>query len=232
MQHFISNISKKQYPVAEQVNGKSLRNGVLKEIQKEHPEFDDNCHLSITELNEFRKKYVQNMLSKEVGAITELEQTVLDNINQNHLISDEASEIKNPITRGQLWADRIASFGGSWKFIGIFAVFLFGWMILNVSFLHDKGYDPYPFILLNLILSCLAAIQAPVIMMSQNRQEEKDRDRAKNDYMVNLKSEIEIRMLHEKMDHLILTQQENLMEIQQIQVDMMNEMMKKIETIR
>ncbi|MBX9784303.1 MAG: DUF1003 domain-containing protein [Chitinophagaceae bacterium] len=93
-----------------------------------------------------------------------------------------------------------------------------------------KGFDPYPFLLLNLILSCLAAIQAPVFMMSQNRQEEKDRDRAKNDYMVKLKSEIEIRMLHEKMDHLIITQQENLLEIQQIQVDMMKELMDKINS--
>jgi uncharacterized membrane protein len=101
-------------------------------------------------------------------------------------------------------------------------------MVINTIAFHNKGFDPYPFILLNLLLSCLAALQAPVIMMSQNRQEEKDRERARNDYMVNLKSELEIRMLHEKMDHLIISQQENLVEIQKIQVDMMREIMEKI----
>jgi uncharacterized membrane protein len=89
----------------------------------------------------------------------------------------------------------------------------------------NKGFDPYPFILLNLILSCLAALQAPVIMMSQNRQEEKDRERAKKDYMINLKSELEIRMLHEKVDHLILHQQEELIEIQKVQIEMMHDIL-------
>jgi uncharacterized membrane protein len=228
MQSFTSDISKKKFPVTEKIPGKTVRNGVLKEIQKEHPEFDDACNLSVSELTHYRQSYVRNLLSKEIGTLTELEHTVLNNISQNHLISDEASEIKNPGTRGQLWADRIASFGGSWKFLGIFAVFLLLWMIVNSLTLHAKGFDPYPFILLNLILSCLAAVQAPVIMMSQNRQEEKDRERAKNDYMVNLKSELEIRMLHEKIDHLLVTQEENLLEIQKIQMDMMHEMMEKM----
>nr|HPZ88484.1 DUF1003 domain-containing protein [Flavihumibacter sp.] len=107
-----------------------------------------------------------------------------------------------------------------------------GWMLLNVVWLTNKGFDPYPFILLNLILSCLAALQAPVIMMSQNRQEEKDRERARNDYMINLKSELEIRMLHEKIDHLIMTQQENLLQIQQIQVDMIRELTEKMDKHR
>lgn len=102
-------------------------------------------------------------------------------------------------------------------------------MVINIFWLLGKGFDPYPFILLNLILSCLAAFQAPVIMMSQNRQEEKDRERAKNDYMVNLKSELEIRILHEKLDHLIVVQQEKLMEIQQIQIDMLNDIMQKMK---
>lgn len=229
MQYFTSSVSNKKFPLKEKITGKSLRNGLLKEIQKEFPDFNDDSVLSVSELYEFRNKYVQNLLSKEVGAITDLEQTVLDTIKQNHLISDEASEVKHPVTRGQLWADRIASFGGSWKFISLFALFLFVWMLVNVAYLHEKGFDPYPFILLNLILSCIAAIQAPVIMMSQNRQEEKDRDRARNDYMINLKSEIEIRILHEKMDHLIITQQENLLEIQQIQTDTMNQLLNKMD---
>jgi uncharacterized membrane protein len=102
-------------------------------------------------------------------------------------------------------------------------------MVINLVFLLNKGFDPYPFILLNLILSCLAALQAPVIMMSQNRQEEKDRERAKQDYMVNLKSELEIRMLHEKIDHLIVHQQQELLTIQQVQIDMMDDIMKQLK---
>tara|TARA_R110001592_G_scaffold45699_1_gene145975 strand:- start:1816 stop:2109 length:294 start_codon:yes stop_codon:yes gene_type:complete len=92
----------------------------------------------------------------------------------------------------------------------------------------NKGFDPYTFILLNLILSCLAALQAPVIMMSQNRQEEKDRERSEQDYMINLKSELEIRILHEKIDHLIIHQQQELLTIQQVQVEMLEDIMKQI----
>jgi uncharacterized membrane protein len=226
MQNFTSDISKSKFPLSDKVSAKSVRNGVMKEILKEHPEFNTNSNLSVEELNHYRQLYVRNLLSKEIGTLTELEHTVLDNINQNHLIADEASEIKNPATRGQLWADRIAAFGGSWKFLGMFGLFLLLWIVLNMQ--NDKRFDPYPFILLNLLLSCLAAIQAPVIMMSQNRQEEKDRERAKNDYMVNLKSELEIRMLHEKIDHLLITQEENLLKMQQTQMDIMQEIMKKL----
>jgi len=228
MQTFTSDISRAKFPTAEKVTGKSVHNGVLKEIQKEFPYFNDDCNLAASELNHYRQLYVHNLLSKEIGTLTELEHTVLDNINQNHLISDEASDIKNPATKVQRWADRIASFGGSWKFIGLFGLFLVAWIIVNIPAMNNRGFDPYPFILLNLILSCLAAIQAPVIMMSQNRQEEKDRERAKNDYMVNLKSELEIRMLHEKIDQLLITQEENLLEMQQTQLDLMKELVKKV----
>ncbi|MPT35470.1 MAG: DUF1003 domain-containing protein, partial [Flavobacterium sp.] len=126
-------------------------------------------------------------------------------------------------------ADKVAEFGGSWTFIISFMFFLVAWIALNVFMLANKGFDPYPFILLNLILSCIAALQAPVIMMSQNRQEEKDRERSKNDYMINLKSELEIRMLHEKIDHLILHQEQSMLEIQKIQIDMMNDIIHKME---
>jgi uncharacterized membrane protein len=108
-------------------------------------------------------------------------------------------------------------------------VFIFIWISINLYWLVNKGFDPYPFILLNLILSCLAALQAPVIMMSQNRQEEKDRDRSKNDYMINLKSELEIRTLHEKIDHFIMDQQQELFELQRIQIEMMNDILKQVE---
>ncbi|WP_339916706.1 DUF1003 domain-containing protein [Yeosuana marina] len=122
----------------------------------------------------------------------------------------------------------MASFGGSWKFIILFGIFIAVWISSNIIFLVNKGFDPYTFILLNLILSCLAALQAPVIMMSQNRQEEKDRERSEQDYMINLKSELEIRILHEKIDHLIIHQQQELLTIQQVQVEMLEDIMKQI----
>lgn len=103
------------------------------------------------------------------------------------------------------------------------------WIGSNVILFLDKGFDPYPFILLNLILSCLAALQAPVIMMSQNRQEEKDRERSKKDYVINLKSELEIRMLDDKIDHLIMHQQQELIEIQKVQIEMMNDILNRIK---
>jgi uncharacterized membrane protein len=132
-------------------------------------------------------------------------------------------------TIGQVVADKVAAFGGSWTFIIAFFIFIAIWISSNVFVLLNKGFDPYPFILLNLILSCIAALQAPVIMMSQNRQEEKDRERAKKDYMINLKSELEIRMLDEKLDHLIMHQQQELIEIQKVQIEMMNDILERIK---
>jgi uncharacterized membrane protein len=128
-------------------------------------------------------------------------------VSGNNTLTDKLDgDEKQNLTFGQRIADKVASFGGSWTFIISFGVFIFLWISLNVLWLINKGFDPYPFILLNLILSYLAALQAPVIMMSQNRQEEKDRERSKNDYMINLKSELEIRTLHEKIDHFVMNQ--------------------------
>ena len=127
-------------------------------------------------------------------------------------------------TLGERMADRVADFGGSWTFIILFFGILALWMGVNASFMLARPFDPYPYIFLNLMLSCLAAIQAPIIMMSQNRQESRDRLRSKNDYQINLKAELEIRQLHEKVDHLLKRQWERLMEIQEIQIELMSEM--------
>lgn len=130
-------------------------------------------------------------------------------------------EFEEQMTFGQRVADRVATFGGSWTFIGIFLLAMLIWMMINT--LTRRPFDPYPFILLNLVLSTLAAIQAPIIMMSQKRQEAKDRLRSLNDYQVNLKAELEIRHLHEKMDHLISKQWQRLAEIQQLQLEIMQQ---------
>jgi uncharacterized membrane protein len=127
-------------------------------------------------------------------------------------------------TVGERLADRLASFGGSWTFIGLFGVLIAIWIVMNSLVLLWKPADPYPYILLNLILSCLASLQAPVIMMSQNRHEARDRVRAESDYQINLKAELEIRHLHEKVDHLLLQQWQRLGEIQEIQLEVLAEL--------
>lgn len=162
-----------------------------------------------------------NLLHTNNANLDKLHQIVIKAVEEQELISKKLvnNVITTKLTVGERMSDKVADFGGSWKFIIIFAIFLCGWMSLNVFIYLDKGFDPYPFILLNLILSTIAAIQAPVIMMSQNRKEERDRQRAEDDYMVNLKSEIELRNLHEKIDLLITEQMKNLFEIQQSQMD-------------
>ena len=154
---------------------------------------------------------------------------MVESIAKNELLSkDLEEELSKDLTRGQRVADRIASFGGSWTFISFFFLFLILWMSTNVFVLIKKPFDPYPFILLNLILSCLAAIQAPVIMMSQNRKEEKDRKRSQNDYKVNLKAELEIKLLNEKIDHMIIHQNQRMLEIQQLQTDYLDDILKAL----
>lgn len=181
------------------------------------------------ELNTYREKYIADYLVKQLGELTELEKNVLASVSDKTILSGN-EDTAGKITFGQKVADMVAGFGGSWTFIILFGLFILAWIAANVYWLANRGFDPYPFILLNLILSCLAALQAPIIMMSQNRQEEKDRERAKKDYMVNLKSELEIRLLHEKLDHLIMHQQQELLEIQRIQIEMMNDILQKVET--
>jgi len=170
-----------------------------------------------------------SLLKQENVEISEMEKQVIDSIAKNELLSkDLEEELSKDLTPAQRIADRIASFGGSWIFILFFFSFLFLWMSVNVFILIKRPFDPYPFILLNLILSCLAAIQAPVIMMSQNRKEEKDRKRSQNDYKVNLKAELEIKLLHEKIDHMIIHQNQRLLEIQQLQTDYLDDILKAL----
>ena len=148
----------------------------------------------------------------------------MGSLQKHELISSNIDdEFERDWTVGERLADQIAAFGGSWLFLIIFALFISFWIVMNTIVLFWRPVDPFPFILLNLLLSCLAAIQAPVIMMSQNRQEEKDRLRAQHDYQVNLKAELEIRQIHEKLDHLLSKQWERLVQIQEIQIEQLSE---------
>ncbi len=207
-----------------------IRPSLLEYIKRQTPGWDDKGFICLTDLGQFRKGYVKEVLEDEIGELSTLDQEVIESLREHEILSSNLSEeFEKKLTFGERLSDRIASFGGSWGFITFFGAVLAGWITLNAMFLANRGFDPYPFILLNLILSCLAAIQAPVIMMSQNRAEARDRLRAENDYKVNLKAELEIRHLHEKIDHLLRRQYNRLFEIQQIQIELLEELARKRE---
>jgi uncharacterized membrane protein len=153
---------------------------------------------------------------------------------RTHIARNLAKDDATPPSRGQRAADAVASFGGSWTFVGLFAAAMFIWVALNAFLLAQRGqtFDPYPYILLNLFLSMLAAIQAPIILMSQNRQAEKDRLSAEHDYEVNLKAELEIMLLHEKLDLLREKQWSDLLQIQREQLGLLTAMSQKLPAAR
>lgn len=205
-----------------------IRNSITNLIKQDHPEFNDSGYICTEDLNLYRNKYIQQMLIEEKGELTDLEESVIQSLKDHDILSKNVdSEYDEKLSRGDRISDKLAAYGGSWKFIITFAVILFVWILINSIVLLSRPFDPYPFILLNLVLSCLAAIQAPVIMMSQNRQEAKDRARSEHDYQINLKAEVEIRTLHQKIDHLLTHQWERLVQIQQIQLEMMQELKSK-----
>ena len=163
--------------------------------------------------------YVKDLLRTENSHLKKLHDIVSKSLEREGLLLDELKNSKKEkATAGQQAADKIAKFGGSWKFIMLFTILLVVWILINSFLPKENRFDPFPFILMNLVLSCIAALQAPIIMMSQNRQEEKDRQRNENDYMVNLKAEVEIRTLHQKIDLLIEEQFRKLMETQAEQI--------------
>src|SRR6266487_2538056 len=207
-----------------------IRPSLLEFIKKKLPDLDEKGFICLDDLGEFRKDYIKEVLEDEIGELSALDKEVIESLEQHEILSSDISkQFDAKLTFGEWLSDRIASFGGSWRFISLFGAVLFGWIILNAILLLNHGFDPYPFILLNLILSCLAAIQAPIIMMSQNRAEARDRLRAENDYKINLKAELEIRHLHEKIDHLLRKQYNRLFEIQQIQIELLEEIGRKRE---
>lgn len=223
---FTSDLSGKEFPINEQLKGDLIRNSLFELIQKDHPSFNADSVLSVSELNYYREKFISDYLFNEIQELNQMRENVLNAMREQTTLTDKIEiEDLQVLSVGQKIADKVAYFGGSWTFIISFGVFLVIWILINGIWYANQGFDPYPFILLNLILSCIAALQAPVIMMSQNRQEEKDRERSKKDYMINLKSELEIRTLHEKLDHLIMHQQKEMIEIQRLQMDMMNDIL-------
>lgn len=218
-----SAISGKRYRKRDLMRIDQLRPSLADFIRRDFPNLPDNAMVSLRELARYRMRYTEQLLQQEHGEFTELDRQVAESIARQDTIAENTEEeFEEHRTFGDVVSDHLAAFGGSWWFLLSFLAVLVIWMTINiVAGIH--AWDPYPFILLNLCLSCIAAVQAPIIMMSQTRQEVKDRLRADNDYRVNLKAELEIRHLHEKLDYLISRQWQRLAEIQQIQLEMMNE---------
>ena len=206
----------------------AIRKVITEEISHDFPEWLPQNFICQADLTKYRIKYVHSLLKSEKGEVTDLEFEVIKSMEQHELITRNVeNKLDQHWTLGERLADKIATFGGSWAFLICFAIFIAIWIVVNTVVMITHPADPYPFILLNLILSCLAAIQAPVIMMSQNRQEAKDRLRSQNDYKINLKAELEIQHLDEKLDHLLMHQWERLTQIQEIQLDLLSEMSKR-----
>jgi uncharacterized membrane protein len=221
----VCSICGKNYPREELVNGALVRPAVAELILRDHPDWSPKGLVCLTDLNQYRWEYVRRVLETEKGAISSLEEDVLASLRQHEIfVSNVEDQLEQGWTLGERLADRLATFSGSWTFLGFFTVFMVFWIALNTVVLWQRPVDPYPFIFLNLLLSCMSAVWAPIILMSQNRQEAKDQLRSRHDYQVNLKAELEIRHLQEKIDFLLYHQETRLLEIQEIQVELLTEL--------
>jgi uncharacterized membrane protein len=224
----ICQICKEQKKLSEVLPGEVVREPVAEKIRMKYPDWSASDFICISDLNRFRAEYVQQVIETDKGELSALDKQVVESMKEQELLATNINvEYDKQLTVGERMADKLADFGGSWRFISIFAGLMFAWVALNSSLLIMRPFDPYPYIFLNLILSCLAAIQAPIIMMSQNRQESRDRLRSEHDYRINLKAELEIRNLHEKIDHLLVNQWQRLINIQEIQMELMEEIAHK-----
>jgi uncharacterized membrane protein len=216
-------VCKKEKVALEIFSGRSIRPALKDYIQKYSPEWNLDNHICLECLNKSRSDFVENSLLAGREGLSGAEKEVIEAIRNHELIALHSVDYQENLKLPDKLADHLAAFGGSWFFILGFLFIMSCWIGANIFFLKEKAFDPYPFILLNLVLSCIAALQAPVIMMSQNRKEAKDRARAEADFKTNLKAELEIRHLHIKLDQLITHQWHQLLEIQQVQLDMMKD---------
>jgi uncharacterized membrane protein len=205
-----------------------VRKPIVELILQDRPDWSGQSWICHADLHRYTAQLVEQMLAQERGEISHLDEDVLARLREDELIATNLNaELAGNRTLADFMADQIASFGGSWKFVLTFVGIMVIWILLNSLSLFRLGFDPYPFILLNLVLSCIAALQAPIIMMSQNRQEKRDRLQAEQDYKVNLKAELEVRLLMTQLDQLRNHQWQRLLEIQAIQTDLMQEILKQ-----
>lgn len=208
--------------------GELVREGVEKTIRQEYPDWSSQGYICLQDLNRFRGKYVEAVLKEGVGEIEKLQNGLLERLKEHELLSRNINvAFEEDLTFWERLSDRVAAWGGSWTFILSFLFFTCFWFAVNSYIWIFRPFDPYPFIFLNLVFSMMSAVQAPIILMSQNRQDSKDRLRSEYDYRVNLKAELEVRHLNEKMDLLLTRQWRRLLEIQQIQLAVMEELANK-----
>ncbi|MGH7521020.1 MAG: DUF1003 domain-containing protein [Gemmatimonadales bacterium] len=199
-----------------------LENRIIDLIRNDRPEWEGKRGICPNCLEQYRAKKFVSYLEAEYQKLSEIEHAVVSKITRRGRVSRVVhQDFDSAMTFGERVADRVAQFGGSWSFIGLFGAILVVWMAVNTWVLVQRPFDPYPFILLNLVLSTLAALQAPVIMMSQNRQAHKDRMQANQEYEINLMAEIEIRDLHDKLDSLRFKQWHELWHIQKRQIELL-----------
>lgn len=203
-----------------------LRNNVFTLAEQKYPEITKDGFVCFPDLRKLTALHFEQILLKERGALTELEEEVINSLGKQDLLSENVNiEFDEGLTFGERVADKIAKFGGSWTFIIFFMVVLVSWMAINsFQLLRGEPFDPYPFILLNLVLSCLAAIQAPIIMMSQNRQSSKDRLSQESDYQINLKSELQIRQLNTRLELFMKHHWQKMHELTRMQEEIMQEL--------
>jgi len=203
---------------------RGLRPALLEFLRARHPgDWGPTTVVCNACLSRERLDFLMEHMATERGQLSEVEAEIARKATRHQALAEDIeARLDAGATRGQRIADRVASTGGSWAFVLTFLLALGLWIGIN-SFGHER-FDPYPYILLNLLLSCLAALQAPVIMMSQNRQSNRDRLQADQDFRVNLKAELEIASLHEKVDHVLHAQYEHMVELQEVQLDLLNEL--------
>ena len=223
-------ICNQQKKLKEVLPAELVRNSIVDTIKKVHPNWSSEGYICYPDLNKFRIEHVQDVLETEKGEVSKLESEVVESLKEHEILAKNLNvEFEQKLTFGQRLSDKATVFVGSWNFIIIFIVVILAWVAVNTFLIIWKPFDIYPFILLNLVLSCIAALQAPVIMMSQNRHTQKDSLRAEHDYKTDLKAELEIRHLNSKVDQLISHQWQRLLEIQRIQMELMEDHLKNKE---
>lgn len=206
-----------------------VRDSVVATIKKKFPKWSSKGYICYADLNRFRIEHVQDVLETERGELSHLDEQVVKSLKKHDVMTRNVNEeFEKNLTLGQKLSDGLTAFVGSWTFIILFGIVLVLWIAVNAIIIW-KPFDPYPFILLNLILSTVAAFQAPIIMMSQNRQTQKDSLRSEQDYKTDLKAELEIRHINSKVDQLMSHQWQRLLEIQRIQMELMEDHMNNEE---
>jgi uncharacterized membrane protein len=215
----------KELPPRQMVTAAGLRPSLADHVAARHPDaWSPDARICAGCMRAERISLLMRTLEQERGELSAVEAEIaLKAAEHLTLAANIEAEFERRATFGQRLADRVAAIGGSWPFVSVFFALLLAWAVLNTFLLRGRAFDPYPYILLNLVLSCLAAVQAPIIMMSQNRVAARDRMQADQDFKTNLKAEIEIASLHEKVDHLLHAQWQRMVEIQQAQIDILNE---------